>query len=88
MYWDDVLKEVPLPPGNWEVIGLAKDYTEEAAKKIISILPVHDVLTGRKYVCFDAIRGEYTTISATEALASLLKYKGLSESNTLILIKQ
>lgn len=77
-----------LPEGNWKILALGKDLSEEQAKTLVSILPVRDVSTGRSYVCFDKTRGEYATITAIEALQSLLRSKGLQGETTLILKKQ
>lgn len=73
---------IPLPPGNWQVIGLAKDCTEEDWKKIVRYIPYGNLDRWVDYEFKDSV-----CYKAKESGFSLLKSKGLSESNTLIIKK-
>lgn len=77
-----------LPEGNWKILGLGKDLTEDQWKEVVEqqsggLGRFKDYeLTGSL-----ADHGTYILYSALKSGLSLLRSKGLQGENTLILIK-
>ena len=79
---------IKLPPGSWQLIGHAKDVTEEQAREICE---VHDVrgketfykLYGSKYGC-----EMVATNTALQSFHSLLKANGYEVETTVMLLKK
>lgn len=96
-YQVGVVIECPdLPEGNWKILGLGKDLSEEQCKSI-----VEEIVDNKFQVKYpDYYQKEPTKykwekelkkmgfINALASFESLLKSKGLQGENTLILIKQ
>jgi hypothetical protein len=80
-YWNTTVYNSSLPPGEWEIVGLSKEMTEDKWKKVVRELPVGDR--------FENYSGDYPVWhhSATASGLSLMRHLGLDEKQNYLILK-
>lgn len=74
-----------LPLGSWELIGLAKDLTEDQWKGVVEVLNTFVGDNGQRIDVFVDYDNNFECDTAAESGLSLLKSKSLNPGTTLIL---